>query len=226
MLTSTLRDSRVLGQSQRRYVSLETVRLGPVGRCPRTPVLTIALFDDSGSLTEPGGGDPVGNRYEEVKLAYSKLRACRCKKCLAAVLHFDTPLGDLAPGRLGDKRFQRQLAAALSRPAFAFGTSYIRRGLIAAERMADEHPEHQTRLIVLTDWELFDGANYIAQLQDFPGTVLAVGLGVHPPQTLATDTVTSVRIDPTDPPGSLAGEVFAQLVHGRPGSKLPRRDSL
>ncbi len=85
------------------------LQLGWPGFCPRQPRLVLPIFDDSGSVSLPGGGDPVGNRYQEAQLAFEVLQQwCACGKCLAAVLHFDTPHGDVNPGKLRSSTLQHR----------------------------------------------------------------------------------------------------------------------
>jgi hypothetical protein len=194
------------------------VDLGSVGRCPDRPDLIIHISDGSGSITAPGGKDPIGNRWEEAQIAFDRLKRCRCGRCLGGVVHFDTPAGGIEPGPLGDRAFQRKLRTALRDPVDGFGVSLIGPSLLKAEQIAHAHTGHSARLVILTDWELFDTFDYIDRIRKFPGSVLAVGLGATPPSALETETVTSLRIDHADPPGTVARAVFGALISNRVGA--------
>ena len=220
MLKSTIAQSRFLVGSGSITVSTPKMRLGHAGRCPAVPTLTIILFDDSGSVAMPGGTDPIGNRYAETRAAFKALQVCDCMKCSAAIRHFDTPHADAGPSRLGQRRSQAQLANALCIPASAEGSSLITNALAEAERIASQHPHHASRLVVFTDWDLFDPPGYIERLIDFPGTVLAVGVGANVPSELKGANVTALRVDYSDKPGAVARAVFRELVSDRPGSAV------
>jgi len=194
------------------------VDLGPVGRCADTPDLTLLAFDGSGSIAASGGKDPVGNRYEEARIPLERLRRCRCGACLAGLVHFDYPAGYIAPGTLADREFQRTLQAGLRDPLDGMGVSLIGPSLTKATELAAAHPDHAARLVVFSDWELFDSFDYTARLLRFPGEVLAVGLGCTPPLSLKSESVTTLRIDHGDPPGATARALFGALVSNRPGA--------
>ena len=199
----------------------EVIELGWPGLCPGRPRLILPNLDDSGSVALPGGGDPVGNRYGEIRLAFEALQAwCTCRRCLAGVLHFDTPDGDVDPGRLGSANFQRQLARGLQEPGGG-GTSLLGPSLDRAHEIAAQYPKHEVRLVILTDWELFDSDGYIQRLLDFPGTVLAIGLNATPPEALSSDSVASLRINHGDKPGAVARALFGELTVGRRGRRSP-----
>jgi len=204
----------------------QAIELGWPGFCPRQPRLVLPIFDDSGSVSLPGGGDPVGNRYQEARLAFKALQEwCTCGKCLAGVLHFDTPQGDIAPGKLRSLTFQQHLTRGLRVPRFAAGSSVLDPSLTRAEKIAASFPKHEVRLVVLTDWQLFD--NVLDRLHSFPGTVLAIGLNADPPSA-ADDDIVGVRVSHSDPPGAVARALFGQLTVGRRGRRFvgpPARDS-
>ncbi|TFD27343.1 hypothetical protein [Cryobacterium lyxosi] len=167
-LTPNLQPSALVGEMPRtgKPKKKETIKLGWPGFCPRQPRLVLPIFDDSGSVSVPGGGDSVGNRYEEAQLAFEALQKwCSCGKCLAGVLHFDTPSGDVNPGKLRSPTFQRHLARGLQIPRFAAGSSILGPSLIRAEQIAANFPKHEVRLVVLTDWQLFDIDNILEQLR-------------------------------------------------------------
>ena len=197
------------------------IELGWPGFCPRQPRLVLPIFDDSGSVSLPGGGDPVGNRYEETQLAFEALQEwCSCGKCLAGVLHFDTPRGDIDPGKLGSHRFQEQLKRDLRIPRGAAGSSFLGPSLTRAEEIAARFPKHEVRLVVLTDWQLFDPDNILERLRSFAGTVLAIGLNADPPGAADDNNIVGVRVGHDDPPGAVARALFGELTVGRRGRRF------
>ena len=197
------------------------IELGWPGFCPRPPRLVLPIFDDSGSVSLPGGSDPVGNRYEEARCAFEALQEwCTCGKCLGGVLHFDTPRGDVAPGKLRSPAFQQHLARGLRVPRFAAGSSVLGPSLTRAEEIAASFPKHEVRLVVLSDWQLFDTDNVLEQLRDFPGTVLAIGLNTNPPFAAGDDKIVGLRIGYDDPPGAVARALFGELTVGRRGRRF------
>lgn len=197
-----------------------TIELGWAGFCPRQPRLVLPIFDDSGSVSIPGGGDPVGNRYEEAHLAFAALEQwCSCGKCLAGVLHFDTPHGDVGPGKLSSRTFQQHLKRGLRVPRFAAGSSVLGPSLTRAEEIAGSFQKHEVRLVVLTDWQLFDTDNVLERLRGFPGAVLAIGLNTNPPIAVDDNNIVGLRIGHEDPPGAVARALFGELTVGRRGRR-------
>ena len=224
-LTPHLQPSALVGEMPRQVKPQnETpIELGWPGFCPRQPRLVLPIFDDSGSVSLPGGGDPVGNRYQEVRLAFEALQNwCSCGKCLAGVLHFDTPRGDVDPGKLRSPTLQLQLARGLRAPRFAAGSSILGPSLTRAEETAVRFPKHEVRLVVLTDWELLDTDNVLDRLRGFPGTVLAIGLNVEPPTPAHDDNFMGLRVSHDDPPGVVARALFGELTVGRRGRRFIR----
>lgn len=197
-----------------------TIELGWAGFCPHQPRLVLPIFDDSGSVSLPGGSDPVGNRYEEAHLAFAALQEwCSCGKCLAGVLHFDTPRGDVYPGKLRSHTFQQHLKRGLRVPSSAAGSSVLGPSLTRAEEIAGSFPKHEVRLVVLTDWQLFDTDNVLERLRGFPGAVLAIGLNTNPPIAADADNIVGLRIGHDDPPGAVARALFGELTVGRRGRR-------
>jgi len=197
------------------------IELGWPGFCPRRPRLVLPIFDDSGSVSLPGGGDPVGNRYEEARLAFEALQDwCTCGKCLGGVLHFDTPRGDVDPGKLRSPTLQLHLARGLRIPRFAAGSSVLGPGLTRAEEIAASFSKHEVRLVVLTDWQLFDTDNVLDRLRSFPGAVLAIGLNTDPPIAVDDDNIVGLRVGHDDPPGAVARALFGELTVGRRGRRF------
>ena len=151
-LTPHLQPSALVGEMPRQVMPQKeaAIELGWPGFCPRQPRLVLPMFDDSGSVSLPGGGDPVGNRYEEAQLAFEALQEwCTCGRCLGGVLHFDTPRGDVDPGKLRSPTFQQHLTRGLRVPRFAAGSSVLGPSLTRAEEIAASFPKHEVRLVVL-----------------------------------------------------------------------------
>ncbi len=224
-LTPHLRPSALVGEMPRprKPKKEETIHLSWPGFCPRQPRLVLPIFDDSGSVSLPGGGDPVGNRYEEAQLAFEALQEwCICGKCLAGVLHFDTPRGDVDPGKLRSPTFQQHLTRGLRVPRFATGSSVLGPSLTRAEGLAASFPKHEVRLVVLTDWQLFDTDNVLDRLRSFPGAVLAIGLNTDPPIAADDDNIVGLRVGHDDPPGAIAHALFGELTVGRRGRRSTR----
>lgn len=193
------------------------LRLGPVGRCPATPTLFIVVCDDSGSITAPGGADPISNRYVEIRAAMGAVaKACRCGRELAAVVHFDTPHGDTEPQPL-TRGGIRALEQGLYVPAAGFGTSNLLPGLRAARQLADDHPNHEVVLSVLSDFALTDQNPDVvtAELKSFPGTLIACLLGGSGAVVDGADQ--TIGINYGEPAGALAQAVLTGLTMHRLG---------
>ena len=222
-LTPHLQPSSLIGEipRPRKPKEEETIKLGWPGFCPRLPRLVLPIFDDSGSVSLPGGGDPIGNRYEEAQLAFEALQEwCSCGKCLGGVLHFDTPRGDIDPDKLGSHRFQEQLKRDLRIPRGVAGSSFLGPSLTRAEEIAARFPKHEVRLVVLTDWQLFDTDNVLKRLRNFPGAVLAIGLNANLPVGADDGNIVGLRIGHDDPPGAVARALFGELTVGRRGRRF------
>ena len=225
-LAPHLQPSALVGELPRQVKPQKqaTIDLGWPGFCPRQPRLVLPVFDDSGSVSLPGGGDPVGNRYEEAQLAFEALQEwCTCGKCLGGVLHFDTPRGDVDPGKLRSPTFQQHLTRGLRVPRFAAGSSVLGPSLTRAEEIAASFPKHEVRLVVLTDWQLFDTDNVLDRLRSFPGAVLAIGLNTEPPIATDDDNIVGLRVGHNDPPGAVARALFGELTVGRRGRRSTRK---
>lgn len=196
-----------------------TTPFGDAGNCPSYSTLLTMLLDDSGSVTAPGGNDPLSNRYEEARRAFRAIaRACRCGKCLGAVLHFDL-VGGVPPTPIR-QRHLRTLEAGLRLPRGAVGSSVMAPGLEAALDLATGHPDRLNTLVVLTDFELLDPepGPVLDQLTAFPGQVHAVVLGRELPEGLLDPRIQVTSIRRGDPPGTLARTVFDSLTAHRPGA--------
>ena len=196
----------------------DTVPLGPVGRCPDRPVLTIGIADDSGSVTAPGGSDPVSGRYREMGLALRAVaKSCRCKRELAALVHFDTPHGDVGPQRLNKAGFIA-LRTGLRVPLGGIGTSDLLPALSKAQQLATAHPDHDVVALIFSDFEFTDPdpAAVLGALEEFPGQVFGCMLG-----RTGTDRITGVdrvvAVDAADPSGTVANVLLDVLTVHRPG---------
>ncbi|WP_437770493.1 hypothetical protein [Arthrobacter sp. KNU40] len=204
-----------------------TIQLGNPGRCPSGLTLVIIITEESGSLGGPAGNDPISNRYNEARHAVTVLaRHCRCGRCLAAVIHFDTPTSRCIDPTPLTRTGKLRILSGLAVPPDAAGSSYLGPGLAAAEAIAARHPDHEVVLIILTDWELFDTnlPELLARLTTFKGSLFAVGLRNSPPESLAGPMITSLTIRPESPPGSLARAVFAGLTAHRQGKQPAATD--
>jgi len=226
MMIPHLLAANVLGQFPQPREPHAHRDLGPVGTCPTHPTLVICIGDDSGSITAPGGADPISDRYREMEAALRAVAGtCGCTHELAAVLHFDTPAGDTGPlplsGGVAD------LMSGLAVPEGGYGTSDLLPAMQRAAEMASSHADHRTVLVIFSDFQLTDrdpGA-VTAALTDFPGTVYGCVLGAPVTDVPGVDHL--VHVDHTSAPGSVAKALLAGLSHhrdtSRPGAPLPRR---
>ncbi|RIT48828.1 VWA domain-containing protein [Mycobacteroides abscessus] len=213
MITSRILPPAVLGQRQASVRPALPGSLGTVSRCPSQPTLCIFLCDSSGSVTAPGGADPISNRFSEIELALRAVaKACRCKRELAAVVHFDTPAGDAGPVPL-TKSCLAQLLPALRIPDGGFGTSDLMPSLQRAADIAAAHPEHEAVVVILSDFLLTDvdpGA-VTAALIAFPGRVFGCVLGnEHLTSVVGVDEL--IHVDHDGAPGSVARPVLRGLT--------------
>lgn len=191
------------------------IDLGAVGRCPGRPTLVIGIVDDSGSVTAPGGADPISNRYGELELALRAVaRVCRCRQELAAIVHFDSPAGD-TPALPLSKRGLAGLRRGLQISAEGRGTSDLLPALQRATELAEGHPDHQAVVMVFSDFALTDAdpGAVAAALNAFPGVVYGCVLGRDP--GALPGVVHQVRVGPTSSPGAVARALLAALTHHR-----------
>lgn len=185
MIAPWLLTPDVLGQSRSDGYEAN-MDLGPVGSCPAKPSLLIAISDDSGSVTSPGGADPIANRYQEMDRAFSAVAdVCRCNQEWAAVLHFDTPSGDSGPHPLTQTGL-RQLRTGLRVPDGVAGSSQLMPPLASAIELAHRYPGCDVVLMVFSDFLLADPdpPAILEALGSFPGTVYACLLGREPGTTI------------------------------------------
>ncbi len=193
----------------------EAIRVGKPGRCPETPVLSIFIFDNSGSVT--GGNDPIGQRFLEAYIAITRIgNRCRCGRDMTATIHFDTPTSrDLKPTRI-TRDHHGDIAESLAIPADGAGISLLEASLAKAREIALRHSHsHRIVLLTLTDFELFDEC--LDQLIAFPGDVHAAVLRLDPPaKLLDAPSVTVTRIGHDSKPGLLARAAFTAMTKTRP----------
>lgn len=185
MIASWLLTPDVLGQP-RSDGNDSGVNLGPVGSCPAKPSLFIAISDDSGSVTSPGGADPIANRYQEMDRAFTAVAdVCRCGHEWAAVLHFDTPGADSGPHPLTHAGL-RHLRTGLRVPDGVAGSSQLMPPLTSAIELAHRYPGCDVVLMVFSDFLLADPdlPAVLEALGSFPGTVYACLLGRGPDTTI------------------------------------------
>lgn len=219
LLSSTLQSSRLLGMAdvtadRQIAPSVLDYTLGDPGWPTAVPTLLIAISDDSGSVTSPGGTDPLSNRFAEARHAFSVVARRGSRHELGAVLHFDTPSsGDVGPVPL-TRRWLARLRAGLRIPPDGAGSSELGPSLRRAVEIAEAHPDHAATLVVLSDFQLFD-PDSAQVLSDFPGDVHAVVLGAPLAAGVLDERITVTHIGRNDPPGAVARAVFASLTTHR-----------
>lgn len=178
MIASQLLAPALLGHRQQGPWEPDN-HLGPVGHCPPRSTLLIAIIDDSGSVTSPGGTDPVAQRYAEMVSAFATVaKACDCGQERAAILHFDTPHGDSGPHRL-TTRGLRRLRSGLTAPQGTSGSSSLLPALRKATALARQHPNGDIVLMIFSDFCLTDPepSHVLNAMEGFPGLVYACLLG-------------------------------------------------
>lgn len=196
--------------------------LGSPGRPSPVPTLLIALFDNSGSVTSPGGTDPLSNRYAEVTRAFQTVARKGSRQELGAIIHFDTPSsGEVEPAPITRTGMLR-LRSGLHRPPDGAGTSELGPSLHRALEIAEEHPGHEITLVVLSDFQLFDPepGQVLSDLATFPGSVHAVVLGGRLPAGVLDERIAVTHINRGSRPGAVARALFSSLVMHRPGSRV------
>lgn len=106
-------------------------------------------------------------------------------------------------------------------PVDGAGSSRLAPSLARAAELVAAHPDHQTTLIVLSDFLLLDNdpTAVLAKLGRFPGTVHAVVLGRRRDALVPSDVASVIHVGWNDPPGAVAKAVFASLTRARPGSR-------
>lgn len=214
MHSSRILRSAVLGSLCSAHRAPSLGDLGPVGRCADRPTLVICICDDSGSVTAPGGTDPISNRYRELEGALRHFaRSCRCGHELAAVLHFDSPHGDVGPVPM-NRRGMTQLLPTLRVPPGGMGTSDLLPSLRRAVDLADDRPEHDVVLVIFSDFYLTDhDPNAVAdEVGTFPGPIYACTLGGSQQLPYADH---QIAIDDRSPPGTVARALLGGLTHYR-----------
>lgn len=198
--------------------------LGHPGRPSKVPTLLITIFDNSGSVTWPTGTDPLSNRFAEVDRAFTLVARRGAQHELGAVLHFDTPSsGEIGPVPI-TRTGIRQLRQGLRIPPDGAGSSRLGPSLHRAAEMARTYADHDTALVVLSDFQLYDvdPPAVLAELAAFPGLVHAVVLGDLKDAHIPPGDVTVTRVRQDDAPGTVAKAVFASLTRHRPGSRAFR----
>lgn len=194
--------------------------LGTPGKPSPVPTLLIAVFDNSGSVTSPGGTDPLSNRYAEVTRAFQTVARKGTRQELGAIVHFDTPSsGEVEPVPITRTGMLR-LRAGLRPPPDGAGSSDLGPSLHRALEIAEAHPGHEVTLVVLSDFQLFDPdpGQVLSDLTAFPGSVHAVILGGRLPPGVLNDPITVTAVDRGSRPGAVARALFSSLVTHRPGS--------
>lgn len=194
-------------------------QLGWPGFDPAHPSLDILDFDHSGSVTAPGGTDPIGNRFREAERAINTVKKwTTTDRPKVAIIHFDQPsTGNSGIVPLLSTEATRRLRSSLCCPADGAGTSDLEPSLTEAEKIAAANSDHDVRLTIFSDFALTDRdpAAVFQRLKVFPGKVHAVVLGNPPPATLMEMNVMVTTIGHTDTPGTLARAVHRSLITTR-----------
>lgn len=203
------------------------IELGWPGLDPVQPSLDILAFDHSGSVTAPGGTDPIGNRFREARHAIRIVQAwSHSRRPKVAVLHFDQPsTGDSGVFALTDRTAAMKLGASLRVPPGTAGTSDLGPCLAVAERLAAQYSGHTVRLTILSDFQITDDDPdaVFARLASFPGQVHAVLLNAEAPPDLVGENITLTQVGYDDPPGALAAAIHRSLTATRRGRRLSVR---
>lgn len=225
LLPSALLPGRLVGSPQPNRPAPSSspgYKLGHPGRPSPVPTLLITLFDDSGSVMSPGGSDPLSNRYAEVTRAFSAVARKGSRHELGAIIHFDTPSsGEVEPTPI-TRTGLLKLRPGLRPPRDGAGTSELGPSLERAYEIAAAYPDHETTLVVLSDFQLFDPdpAEVLSHLAAFSGDVQAVVLGSHLPAGVLDPAIAVSSIDRDSQPGTVARALFSSLVTHRPGSQV------
>ncbi|MGY0386397.1 vWA domain-containing protein [Nocardioides sp. WG-D5] len=176
----------------------------------------VAVVDDSGSVTAPGGSDPISNRYAEIRAALVAVgQRCRCKRELATVAHFDTPAGDISAQRL-TRLGIRALDPTLRLPLGGAGTSNLRPAVHRVGEVLRQYPEHDAVVAVLSDFQITDSNpdGVLDELAHLPATVYACVLGA-PSDVSVPGADVSIAIPHGQPPGALAKAILHGLTRHR-----------
>lgn len=193
------------------------VELGWPGLEPKDPCLDVFIFDSSGSVVAPLGNDPVGNRFEEASKAIALVAQWSfTDRSKVAILHFDHPAGASNVVPLNDRLLKRKLSPYLGNPG-GMGTSDLLPSLVELERLAAEHPDHDVRATIFSDFELTDARpeEVFARLGAFPGSIHAVVLGGQVPPDLVQDNITVTPLSPSDAPGTFAAALLRSMTATR-----------
>lgn len=198
---------------------VEKLQLGWPGFDPARPSLDVLDFDHSGSVTAPGGTDPIGNRFREAERAINTVKKwTTTNRPKVAIIHFDQPsTGNSGIVPLVTAEATRRLRRSLCCPADGAGSSDLDPSLTEAEKMAAAHSDHDVRLTIFSDFALTDRdpAAVFQRLEVFPGKVHAVVLGNPPPAMLIETNVMITTIAHTDTPGTIARAMYRSLITTR-----------
>lgn len=203
---------------------VEMLQLGWPGFDPVRPSLDIIDFDHSGSVTAPGGADPIGNRFREAERAINTVKKwTTTDRTKVAIIHFDQPsTGNSGIVPLVSADAKQRLRSSLCCPPHGAGSSDLEPSLAEAEKMAVAHSDHDVRLTIFSDFALtdHDPTAVFQRLKVFPGKVHAVVLGNPPPVMLMQTDVLITTIGHTDTPGTLARAMYRSLVTTRRRARL------
>ena len=178
-------------------------------RAPRLskPALIVVVFDESGSVT--GGNDPVGLRHEIVLVVLEHLGAVRgpAAWCVCLLTFDGSSAIDLPLTHLDKKGIERVRGALLS--ASAGGSSVLGPSLRRAHDAIDAFPG-PSLLVVLSDYELFDGnrSEVLTSMVNGPADeVVVVSLRNEVPAECSGARVRGVKVLPDDTPAGFANQI-------------------
>jgi hypothetical protein len=204
------------------------IRLPRCSKCGHRKVLSIFIFDESGSVqSRSDPARPIANRRAETSVVIDHLGTCRCGNELIAFIYFDTGVHDLEPTPL-TKAGAGILRDALANPAPAT-SSCMASALAKAKTIAGRYPDHDVVIVAYTDFELFDTDvdGVLAEFANVDARPHAVVLHSRVPEALESDrrvTVTHIRWDSTR--GAVAQALLPTLgrhrhIDGQPNASAP-----
>lgn len=188
--------------------------LGEPGQCAEHDTLLAIVTDESPSVGQPGGNDPLSRRHDEAIAALRHVaQACRCRREKVAIIPFDEPSPGFVPPQPLTRSGQRRLLAGLHAAPRGLGSSDLGPALTRAERLADDY-SGTSALVIFSDFLITDvePQKVLARVASFEGYVHAVVLGTRSPAAFfGLPHIDVSVITPTSPPGSVARAVFDGL---------------
>lgn len=208
------RDSRVAAPPGAKHAPLVLPYPGP---CPAHAVDVVAVFDNSASVSLPGGTDPLANRLAEARRAIGHMAAaCHCRRERVSLLSFDQPGRASVLRQPLSRCGVRRLYASLGRMPLELGSSDLGPALDSTEQITRRAPGPMV-VAVFSDFLLTDAdpAHVLARFTGLDALRHAVVLGAQPPEALIrSDTAVSV-ITPASSPGAVAETLVAAFIAAR-----------